>query len=251
MDKAHLAGATAAFDLDGTLVDTAGDLTATLNVILRQEGLPPLAVDVARPMIGQGARALLARGFQAAGAPLEADRLGGLFARFIEHYRDHIAEVSRPFPGAVAALDALAAAGLRLVVCTNKSTGLSQALLGALGLLDRFAAVVGPDTAGAAKPDPRHLIAAIEAGGGRADRAVMVGDSASDAGAARAARVPLVLVSFGYTETPARLLAPDVLIDRFDELPAACARLLAPPAAREASDPASGPAPCPPPAQPL
>ncbi|MEO8926911.1 MAG: HAD-IA family hydrolase, partial [Caulobacteraceae bacterium] len=123
-------------------------------------------------------------------------------------------------------LDALAAAGARLAVCTNKRTDLSAALLKALGLADRFDAIVGADAAPAAKPDPRHLIAAIERAGGRRDFALMVGDSASDAGAARAAGVPLVLVSFGYTEIPARELGPDILIDRFDQLPAACARLL-------------------------
>jgi phosphoglycolate phosphatase len=97
-----------------------------------------------------------------------------------------------------------------------------------LGLADRFAAIVGADAAPVAKPDPSHLIAAVERAGGRPDFAVMVGDSASDAGAARAAGIPLVLVSFGYTEIAAKELKPDVLIDHFDALPAACARLLRP-----------------------
>ncbi|MEO8927330.1 MAG: phosphoglycolate phosphatase [Caulobacteraceae bacterium] len=225
---ADLAGATVVFDLDGTLVDTAPDLVTTLNVLLAEEGVSPLALDEARPMIGQGARAMLAKGFAAGGAPLGEARLTGLFERFIDHYRAHIADRSRPFPGVVAALDALAAAGARLAVCTNKRTDLSAALLKALGLADRFDAIVGADAAPAAKPDPRHLIAAIERAGGRRDFALMVGDSASDAGAARAAGVPLVLVSFGYTEIPARDLGPDILVDHFDELPPACARLLRP-----------------------
>ena len=225
---ADLAGAVVVFDLDGTLVDTAPDLVATLNALLAEEGLAPLALDEARPMIGQGARAMLAKGFAANGAPLGEARMDGLFARFIAHYLARIAQASRPFPGAVAALDALAAAGARLAICTNKRTDLSVALLRALGLEGRFAAIVGADAAPAGKPDPRHLIATIERAGGRRERAVMVGDSASDAGAARAAGVPLVLVSFGYTDIPAGELAPDVLIDHFDGLPAACARLLRP-----------------------
>ncbi len=229
-----LAGATVVFDLDGTLVDTAPDLVGTLNALLDQEGLPPLALKAARPMIGQGARAMLAKGFAAGGAPLVEARMGQLFERFIAHYLARIAQASRPFPGAVAALDALTAAGARLAVCTNKRTDLSVALLRALGLAERFAAIVGADAAPAAKPDPRHLIAAIERAGGRRERAVMVGDSASDAGAARAAGVPLVLVSFGYTDIPAGELGPDVLIDHFEDLPGACARLLRPcPAAGE------------------
>jgi phosphoglycolate phosphatase len=221
-----LSGAVVAFDLDGTLVDTAPDLVGTLNVILAEEGLKPLAMAHARDLIGHGARRLIERGFQAAGEPLEAERMGGLFDRFIARYRDHLADESRPFPGCVAALEALKTQGARLAVCTNKPTALSQALLSALDMAALFDAVVGPDAAPAAKPDPRHLEAAILAAGGRADRALMVGDAATDAGAARALRVPLVLVSFGYTETPAAELEPDVLIDHFDQLPDAAARLL-------------------------
>ncbi len=222
----RLAGATIAFDLDGTLVDTAPDLVGTLNVLLNDEGLPAMALQDARRFIGRGARWLIERGFQAAGAPLEATRLDLLFQRFLVHYRAHIADESRPFPGCEAALEALRAEGARLAVCTNKLTGLSVALLEQLGLAPRFDAIVGADAAPAIKPDPRHLHAAIEAAGGAMDRAVLVGDAATDAGAAKAARAGLILVTFGYTETPVTELGADILIDHFDELPAACARLL-------------------------
>src|SRR5207302_7425816 len=124
-------GAVIVFDLDGTLVDTAPDLVGTLNVLLREEGLAPLPLDQARPFIGHGARRLIERGFQAADAPLDGERLADLFNRFIAHYFDHIADQSRPFPGAVEALCALKAAGARLAVCTNKPTDLSIALLDA------------------------------------------------------------------------------------------------------------------------
>jgi phosphoglycolate phosphatase len=221
-----LQGAVIAFDLDGTLVDTAPDLIGTLNVLLKDEGLPALPVDEARPFIGRGARWLIERGFEAAGQHLHPARVQPLFDRFIAHYLEHIADESRPFPGCEAALDALKAAGARLCVCTNKRTDLSVALLEAVGLADRFEAVVGADSAPAIKPDPRHLQAAIDAVGGRMDRAILVGDAATDAGAARAAKAGLILVSFGYTEIPAADLNPDVLIHSFDELPDACMRLL-------------------------
>lgn len=227
MGDSALAGAAIVFDLDGTLVDTTPDLIGTLNVLLAEEGLSPLALTEARPFIGRGARWMIERGFQAAGAPLEAQRLDGLFERFLIHYRAHLADESRPFPGCVAALDALRAQGAILAVCTNKRTDLSVALLAALGLADRFAAVIGGDAPPAIKPDPRHLMMAVEAAGGTIARAVMVGDAAPDAGAARAAGTKLILVSFGYTETPVDKLGPDILIDHFDELPAACGRLLA------------------------
>ena len=223
---APLAGAVVAFDLDGTLVDTAPDLIGTLNVILGQEGLPPLAFQDARMLIGHGARRLLERGLEAAAAPPPAARMPELFDRFIAHYLAHIADESRPFPGVTEALGTLRSAGARLCVCTNKPTDLSIALLEALDMGRFFEAVIGPDAAPARKPDPRHLEAAVIAAGGSLRRSVMVGDAATDAEAARAAGAPLVLVSFGYTETPAAELAPDVLIHHFDELPEACARLL-------------------------
>jgi phosphoglycolate phosphatase len=221
-----LAGAVIAFDLDGTLVDTAHDLVGTLNWLLAGEGLAPIALDEARPFIGRGARWLIERGFQAAEAPLAVGEVQPLLDRFLARYEAHIADESRPFPGCVTALESLKAEGAKLVVCTNKLTGLSTTLLDALDMTRLFAAVVGADRAPAIKPDPRHLQAAIAEVGGSPDRAIMVGDAATDAGAARAANVPLILVSFGYTETPARDLGADILIDRYDELPAACVRLL-------------------------
>jgi phosphoglycolate phosphatase len=226
-ELAGLAGATVAFDLDGTLVDTAPDLIGTLNRLLGQEGIAALPLDQARPFIGHGARRLIERGFAAAGAPLDDERLASLFDRFIAHYFAHIADESRPFPGCPEALGAMKGAGARLAVCTNKPTELSIRLLEQLGLAPLFEAIVGPEAAPAAKPDPRHLQAAVAAAGGSMAKALLVGDSATDAGAARAAGAPLVLVSFGYTEIPAAEFAPDALIHRFDELPAACARLLA------------------------
>jgi phosphoglycolate phosphatase len=223
-----LAGVVVAFDLDGTLVDTAPDLIGTLNELLAEEGVAPLPMEEARPFIGRGARWMIERGFQAANAPLAPEAVQPLFERFIVRYNARIADESRPFPGAVAALEMLKAEGARLAVCTNKLTGLSVSLLDALSLLPLFDAVTGADAAPAAKPDSRHLEAAIVAAGGTLRRAIMVGDAATDAGAARAAGTPLILVSFGYTETPAADLAPDILIHHFDELPEACRRLARP-----------------------
>ncbi|HXA38675.1 MAG TPA: HAD hydrolase-like protein [Phenylobacterium sp.] len=223
---AALSGAVIAFDLDGTLVDTVHDLVGTLNWLLATEGLAALSLDAARPFIGRGARWLIERGFQAADAPLEPGQVQPLLDRFLVRYEAHIADESRPFPGCIAALEALRAKDAKLVVCTNKLTRLSAALLDALDMSRLFDAVIGSDRAPAIKPDARHLLTAIAEVGGDPARAVLVGDAGTDAGAARAAKVPLILVSFGYTETPARDLAPDILIDHFDELPNACVRLL-------------------------
>jgi phosphoglycolate phosphatase len=225
--SSRLAGAVIAFDLDGTLVETAPDLIGTLNTLLEDEGLAPLPLADARPFIGHGAPWLIDRGFTAAaGSPPPEARKAELYERFTERYLARIAEESRPFPGVIHALEQLRDAGASLAVCTNKRTYLSRALLDALDMSRWFAAIVGPDLAPAAKPDPRHLETAVAMAGGALPRVVMVGDAATDAGAARAAGAGLVLVSFGYTEIPAAELAPDALIHHFDELPQACFRLL-------------------------
>jgi phosphoglycolate phosphatase len=222
-----LDGAVIVFDLDGTLIDTAPDLIGSLNGVLAEQGLPPVALSDARHLVGQGAKAMIERGFALAGAALPAGKVSALFERFIEIYLGRIAQESVMFDELENTLDLLTAEGAALAVCTNKRTDLSMALLDALDLTARFVAVVGPDRAPAPKPDPRHLLTAIQAAGGEAARALMVGDSLSDVLAAKAAGVPVAVVSFGYTETPARDLGADVLIDHFTELPAIARRLLA------------------------
>ncbi len=223
---ADLRGAVIAFDLDGTLVETAPDLIGALNIVLGEQGLAHVPLASARNLVGRGARKLIERGFAEAGRPLDEAQIGGLVARFIEAYATRIASESRPFPGLIDALDELLAAGAVLCVCTNKRTDLSVALLDALHLTPRFVAVIGADRAPKAKPDPSHVLAAIAAAGGDPAFALMVGDSANDVDAAKAANVPVVAVTFGYTDTPAAELGADAVIDRFDELPATARRLL-------------------------
>jgi phosphoglycolate phosphatase len=225
-DLSAFAGATIALDLDGCLVDTAPDLIGTLNIILGEHGHAGLPLVSARTVVGHGARAMISLGFEAVGEALDPDQMERLFDRFIELYVARIADESRPYPGVVEALDRLASAGAKLAVCTNKRTDLSLKLLDALDLTSRFVVIMGPDKAGFAKPDPRHLIAAIEAAGGSAERSMMVGDSISDVGAAVAAGVPVVAVSYGYSDVPPAELGADTLIDSFAELPDVAARLL-------------------------
>lgn len=214
------------FDLDGTLIDTAPDLIATLNVILSREGLPPVPLESARAMIGGGARVLLERGLAIDNRkPGEAD-MKRMLADFIDHYARNIAVHSRPFDGLETALDALADRGYAFAVCTNKLEWLSVRLLEELSLRSRFAAICGGDTFGKAKPDPHSLLQTIAKAGGDPARAIMVGDSAADVGAARGARVPIVGVTFGYTDTPIAKLSPDRVISHMSELEAAVNTLM-------------------------
>lgn len=213
------------FDLDGTLVDTAPDLWATLNAVLEEEGVAPIPFDRIRHLIGQGALVMIERGLAEHSVPADRDRVLAMHERFLEHYAANIAADSRPFPGVEAALDRLAGAGHTLAVCTNKYEGLSVQLLDALGLAGRFAAICGPDTFGVRKPDPNHIWLTVDRAGGERTRAVMVGDSATDINAARAADTPVIAVPFGYTDTPVAELGPDRIIDRFDDIDAAIAEL--------------------------
>ncbi|AWI89082.1 phosphoglycolate phosphatase [Methylobacterium sp. DM1] len=223
------------FDLDGTLAETAGDLIGTLNVILAREGHAPLPLEQARDLLGAGARALIQRGFTVAGASLTPERLETLFQDFLEHYGDHLTDNSFLFPGVIGALDRLEAAGFRLAICTNKVESHAVALLDALGIGHRFRTIVGKDTFAYSKPDPHHITLTVERAGGDPLRAVMVGDSKADVAAAKAAGIPVVGVTFGYTPVPMRDLAPDWIIDHFDALPEAVDALLA----RESVKPAA------------
>lgn len=212
---------TIAFDLDGTLIDTAPDLISTLNLVLGQEGLPPVEYDTARRMIGGGARAMIERALAADGRSSPKAELDRLFAAFIEHYAAHIADRSRPFPELEATLEHLIGEGHRLAVCTNKLEWLSIRLLDTLRLTRHFAAICGQDTFGVQKPDPRMLQLTIERAGGEPSRAIMVGDSGTDIRTSRAATVPVIAVDFGYSEVPVALLRPDRIIGSFKDLPAA------------------------------
>ncbi len=203
------------FDLDGTLVDTAGDLSASLNHALGVLGRPPIDPAGVRAMVGQGARKLLERGLAATG-PMTADLVETGVAPFLSHYADNIAVHSRPFDGVEAALDALEREGFGLAICTNKPVALATSLVAELGWAGRFRALLGADSRPWRKPDPRHLTDTLEQA--RGNRAIFVGDSRTDADTAKAAGVPLVLVSFGYSTEPVEELGADVLIHHFDRL---------------------------------
>lgn len=211
-----------AFDLDGTLADTAPDLTASLNHALGALGRSAVPHESVRHMVGHGARALLEKGLAATGgtSPELVDRG---FPIFLDYYERHIADETRPYPGVEAAMDVLAARGVRLAVCTNKLESLARDLIGALGWSGRFAAIIGGDTLPIRKPDPAPLFAAIAAAGG--GRAAFVGDSITDTDTARAAAIPCVAVSFGFSDRPPEQLGADRLIDHFDDLIAALEQL--------------------------
>jgi phosphoglycolate phosphatase len=214
------------FDLDGTLAETAPDIMRVLNVILEREGLPALPLARARELVGAGARALIERGFKVSGRPLEPATLERLFEDFLTIYATDTAANSHLFDGVAGALDLLAGEGYALAVCTNKPILHTRLILDHFGIAGRFAAVAGRDSFPFFKPDPRHLTLTIAAAKADPARAVMIGDSRTDIATARAAGIPSICVPFGYTDVPIETLAPDFVIQHFDELPGAVGRAL-------------------------
>ncbi|MGN6364930.1 phosphoglycolate phosphatase [Asticcacaulis taihuensis] len=217
----NLDGYILAFDLDGTLVDSAPDIINALNVVLQEQGVKPYHLDEARPLIGRGAMELLRRGFALAGAPLAAEQEKPLLNRLLDHYEQHINDHSVVYDGLVEALDMLEAAGARFAVCTNKPNYLAVKLIETIGLSHRFGSIKGADVVPNKKPAAGHLRACIDDMRGDMARAIMIGDSETDFLTAKAADVPSVLFTHGYSERPLTELNADALLDHYRELPAA------------------------------
>jgi phosphoglycolate phosphatase len=210
------------FDLDGTLINTAPDLTDALNHMLGRLGREPVPAAKVIEIVGRGMRNLVERSLDATGSARPAPEEKAL-SIFLEYYEAHIADGTRPYEGAEAALDRLRRRGARLAICTNKPENLTRKLLAAFGWTERFASVIGGDTLPARKPDAAPLREAIDRAGG--GRAVLVGDSITDVQTANAAGLPCMAVTWGFRDRPAEALGATGLIDRFDELVAALEKL--------------------------
>lgn len=212
------------FDVDGTLLDTSGDLADAVSHAIADIGLAPYSAAQIRPFVGRGARVMLRRALAAQGKaePELTELTNRLKPRLMDYYADHLAVHTRPFPGAVEMLDTLRARGVPLAVCTNKVERLARPLLDQLGLSGYFRSIVCGDTVGVLKPDPAPVRAMIERTGlGTAEslRCLFVGDTTNDTGAAKAAGLPCVAVSFGFCDMPPAELGAARVIDRYEELP--------------------------------
>ena len=209
------------FDLDGTLLDTSGDLTAAVNHTLALAGKPLLTIQEVKPMIGGGAKMMLEHGLKASGGIAE-EEFRPLYRAMMAYYADHVSVHTRPFPGAVALLDQLDAMGVRYGIVTNKFESLARQALSDLGLLERMVAVIGADTLGKERAKPKgdtiiELIARAQALGS-GPRTVFIGDSIYDTMAAKAAGVPSVACAFGFLMHSLEDMNADAVIDHFDEL---------------------------------
>jgi phosphoglycolate phosphatase len=213
------------FDLDGTLIDSARDVTVAVNRVLAQHGLAPIDDATGRSLMGEGARVRLRKAFALGGVALDEVRLSAMVEDFVRLYAERPVEHTRAYAGAAETLQGLAESGTRIGVCTNKHEASARDILQRLGLMRFVDDVAGLDTFGARKPDPAHLLKLLDRMRQPPTEAAMVGDSVHDIHAAVAAGLPCIAVSWGYTATPAHALGADAVIDHFAELPAALARL--------------------------
>jgi phosphoglycolate phosphatase len=211
------------FDLDGTLVDSAPDLRAALNQMLRERGHPALSLPQVKRMVGDGAPAMVARALAASGAdPTDA---AGALPRFLEIYEANAVRLTRPYPKVLETLATLRGRGYRTAICTNKPQRATIAVVEGLGLIELFDGIAGGDRFPVKKPDPGHLLGLIRKLDGRREASAVIGDSENDAAVARAAGVPLVLMRYGYARVDPESFAADALLDHFAELPGALERL--------------------------
>lgn len=206
------------FDLDGTLVDSAPDLHRSLNAVLAESGRRSVALDDIRAMVGDGAAKLVERGFADTGLPVAPAALPHLVERFLQHYAAGRHVLTSPFPGVINTLEMFRGQGMRLGVCTNKPYAPTMEILDSLGLSELFDAVTGGDSLPVRKPDPGHLLGTIELMGSAVHEAVMIGDSLNDIAVARAAGVPVIVVSYGYSRVPVQELGADAIVDGFEDM---------------------------------
>ena len=214
------------FDLDGTLADTNPDLHAAMNHILQRHGLTPLPQDKVRHLIGGGAAMILQRGFAEHGVTLSDADMAAATDEFVLWYDRNIDHGTRIFDNLMPILERARAQNIKMGVVTNKREGLAAKLLFRLNLQAYFDVLVGGDSLPTRKPEPEMVLTAMTRLGGTPQNTVLLGDSEADTGAARAAGVKCVCVSFGYRRIPLEELGADAIIDDYAELPDTLDRLM-------------------------
>ena len=205
-------------DLDGTLLDTIGDLASAANAMRSEFGLAPLDPELIRTFVGKGIVNLVARTLADSSGNLDQGALNAAVAVFERHYARCLTATSRPYPGAESGLQALRAKGLRLGCITNKAARFTQPLLESAGLVGFFEIILSGDSLPRKKPDPLPLLHAARFFNVAPRELLLIGDSVNDVQAAHAAGCPVFVVPYGYNEGhDIRALSYDALIAGLDE----------------------------------
>ncbi|AHB50231.1 hypothetical protein W911_11730 [Hyphomicrobium nitrativorans NL23] len=226
MSKRPLAP-TVVFDLDGTLVDTVADIAAALDLALAPYGCKATSSEEAAAMMGDGLSGFFWKAMVAKRLDLPADDAALVYQQFLAAYRRTPVSGSRTYPGIRDLLEEIRDCGAHTAVCTNKVEDIAMEILTRLDLVGLFDAIVGHVGDRPKKPDPLTLIEAIGSAGGRRERAIMIGDTGADVGAAIAAGIPAILVSYGYSHVSTRALQTYVHVDSVDELRGAVLHFMA------------------------
>lgn len=205
------------FDLDGTLIDSAPDLRASINILLRQHGLGPLSLEQVRGMIGNGIGTLVERAFDSCGHPLAGEELDAGHAAMLDIYGGHLTTFTKPMPGARAAIRSLHAEGFRVGVVTNKQQAAAERILDHFALSPFLGTVIGGNPGTNPKPAPDMLLRALDRLGVEPGNAVMVGDSGIDIEAAHRAGLPAVVVLNGYMRSSEEVGDADLTIATLEE----------------------------------
>ena len=218
---------TVIYDLDGTLIDSAKDMQMAVSHVLADHGLQPVTEDDVRIFMGQGSKITMGKAFAKNGKSLDDAALSAATREFVRYYEADPVRHTTAFDGVAEVVAHFARLGLKQGVCTNKFEKPSRMILEGLGLMPPITDVAGADTFPVRKPNPKHILLLLERMGGKPERTVMIGDSIHDVEAAHGAGLPAVLVSWGYTATPASELGAEAVIETFDALPRALEKLSA------------------------
>ncbi|MBH68905.1 MAG: phosphoglycolate phosphatase [Rhodospirillaceae bacterium] len=206
------------FDLDGTLVDSAPDLNACGNRILEKYGHSSITLERSKQFIGDGIRHFVKCTWFAAGHHLNEQQLSIIENEFLEHYKDHAADLSTLYPGVYAVLDKLKRLGYRMGICTNKPQLAAEQLVRTLRIQDMFDKIAGGDLYSVRKPNKLHLLNLLRDMNASTDVSVMIGDNEHDSQTAHSSGVPFVFCSYGYSRLPLNKIIYDFKIDAFEEL---------------------------------
>lgn len=206
------------FDLDGTLIDSAPDLQKAVNKLLRAHGRAPISNSQTRQFVGNGAQKLVERAFRVSGAKAPSDDLPGLTSEFLAFYDGHECDATKPYEGVIETLEACRQKNLMLTIATNKPKMPTLNILKTLGFDGYFDFVIGGDEVSHKKPDPEMLQTTMDALGVTAGEVLMIGDSPNDIGAAKAAGIRTIAVSYGYRKVPVSDLNADHIVDHMGDI---------------------------------